>query len=315
MTSASVPVLACLTAFTCLSAPVAPGWSQGADNTPLTVCLQSNDPPLSSRGGEAPGGFDLALSQSIAEHLGRKLRVQWFVSRDDPDANLVKDANALLSDGRCELLAEYPLLDSTLERPRAPTAKLPPFEGATPDDRHRWVKMNALAASRPYHLNALTVVLSAHDANRTIRHLADLDGLKVGVQIATLADAIAMHYHNDQLIEHVLHMPDARDLFQALEAGTIDAAFVDARAFDAWRDAHGSAGLRASGYVHSVVFNMGFVALASNMPLVNQVNAVLADLQAHDAIAPIAANAGLTFFPPADPAVRPDVRPAALEGD
>ena len=241
--------------------------------------------------------------------------MQWFVSRDDPDANLVKDANALLSDGRCQLLAEYPLLDSTLERPRAPTAKLPPFDGATPDDRRRWVKMNALAATRPYRLDALIVVLSAHDANRTIRHLADLDGLKVGVQIATLADAIAMHYRNGQLIEHVLHMPDARDLFQALQAGTIDAAFVDARAFDAWRDAHGSGGLAASGYVHSVAFNMGFVGLASNMPLINQVDAILADLQAHDAIAPMAAKAGLTFIPPAHAAVRPDVLPAALQGD
>ena len=185
MTKTSAPVLACLAISL-----AGPAWSQNASNpdeAPLRVCLQSNDPPLSSRGGEAPGGFDLTLSQIIAQHLGRELHVQWFVSRDDPDANLVKDANALLSDGRCQLLAEYPLLDSTLERPRAPTAKLPPFDGATPDDRHRWVKMNALAATRPYRLDALTVVLSAHDANRTVRHLADLDGLKVGVQIATLA--------------------------------------------------------------------------------------------------------------------------------
>ena len=103
--------------------------------------------------------------------------------------------------------------------------------------------------------------------------------------------------------------------FRHSRPATIDAAFVDARAFDAWRDAHGSAGLAASGYVHSIAFNMGFVGLASNMPLINQVDAVLADLQAHDAIAPMAANAGLTFMPPRTPAVRPDVPPAALEGD
>ncbi len=318
MTKTSAAVLTCLAMLTGLDLLAEPAWSQSASNSDeaLTICLQSNDPPLSSRGGgEAPGGFDLALSRSIAQHLGRVLHVQWFVSRDDPDANLVRDANALLSDGRCQLLAEYPLLDSTLERPRAPTAKLPPFDGATPDDRHRWIKMNALAATRPYRLDVLTVVLSPHDANRTIRHLADLDGLKVGVQIATLADAIAMHYRNGQLIESVLHMPDAHDLFQALQAGTIDAAFVDARAFDAWREAHGSAGFAASGYVHSIAFNMGFVGLASNIPLINQVDDVLADLQAHDAIAPMAANAGLTFMPPRTPAVRPDVPPAALEGD
>lgn len=78
---------------------------------------------------------------------------------------------------------------------------------------------------------------------------------------------------------------------------------------------HGSGGLTLSGYFHSVAFNMGFVGLASNMPLIKQVDAVLADLQAQDAISPMASNAGLTFIPPGTPAVRPDVRPAALEGD
>jgi ABC-type amino acid transport substrate-binding protein len=312
MTKTSAAVLACLTVL------AGPAWSLNAtitDETPLRVCLQSNDPPLSSRGGDVPSGFVLTLSQTIVERLGRQLQVQWFVSRDDPDANLVKDANALLSDGRCELLAEYPLLDGTLETPRAPTARLPPFDGATPDDRRRWVKMNLLAATRPYRLDALTVVLSAQEANRNVRRLADLDGLKVAVQIATLADAIAMKYGNGQLIENVLHMREARDVFQALQAGSADAALVDVREFDAWRRTHGSGGLVLSGYIHSLAFNMGFVALASNMPLINQVDAVLADLQAHDAIAPMAANAGLTFMPPRTPAVRPNVPPAALEGD
>jgi ABC-type amino acid transport substrate-binding protein len=270
---------------------------------------------LSSRGGDLPSGFVLTLSQTIVEHLNRQLQVQWFVSRDDPDANLIKDANALLSDGRCQLLAEYPLLNETLETPRVPTAKLPPFDGATPDDRRRWVKMNSLAATRPYRLDGLTVVLSAQAANLTVRRLADLDGLKVAVQIATLPDAIAMKYGNGQLIEHVVHMRETRDVFQALQAGSADAAFVDVRSFDAWRGAHGSDGLKLSGYFHSLAFNMGFVALASNMALVKQVDVVLADLQAHDAIAPMAANAGLTLMPPRTPAVRPNVPPAALEGD
>lgn len=215
MTKPLASVLTCLTILACLTVLTGPAWSQSAANTdkaPLTVCMQSNDPPLSSRAGNAPSGFDLALSQSIAQHLGRELHIQWFVSRDDPDANLVKDANALLSDGRCQLLAEYPLSDGALELPRAPTAKLPPFDGATPDDRRRWVKMNALAATRPYRLDALTVVLSAQDASRNVRHLADLDGLKVAVQIATLSDAITMNYANGRLIEHILHMREARDV-------------------------------------------------------------------------------------------------------
>ncbi|HEY4041933.1 MAG TPA: transporter substrate-binding domain-containing protein [Rhodopila sp.] len=305
----------------CLAMLSEPAWSQDqarSGEPPLTVCLQANDPPLSLR-GDPPSGFDLELARTIARNLGRDLHVQWFISRDDPDTNLVKDANALLSDGRCQLLAEYPLLESTLRAHYAPTVKLPPFDGATPDDRRRWVKTHELAATRPYRADALAVVLPARDADRPVRTLADLDGLKIGVQIATLADAIAMHYGNGRLIEHVVHLPDARGVFEAVRSGTVDAALVDLRAFDAWRGRHGSqdgsGALALSSYRHSLAFNMGVVGLASNSKLIEQVDAILAELQANDAIAPMAARAGLTFLPPRTPAVGPDVGPAALTQD
>lgn len=302
-----------------LAWPIAPVWPQTPDKpenaTPLAVCMQQSDPPLSLRAGASPSGFDLALSSLVAQRLGRDLRVQWFVSRDDPDASLPGDANAMLSDGRCQLLAEYPLTESTLGRSRSPSARLPPFDGARPDDRRRWVKTGELAATRPYRLDTLTVVLSPHDADRKVNTLGDLDGMRIGVQISTLSDAIAMRYGDGRLEQHVVHLPDTRDLFGKLQTGELDAALVDQRAFDAWHMRHGSGGLAASGYRHSVGFNMGFVGLASNRALIEQVDAVLTDLQAHDAIAPLAATAGLTFTPPREPAVQPDVRPTALNGD
>jgi ABC-type amino acid transport substrate-binding protein len=291
--------------------PVVSAWPEA----PLTVCMQQNDPPLSLRAGDKPTGFDLALGDIIAARLGRDLRVQWFVSRDDPDANLTKDSNALLSDGRCQLMAEFPLTESTLAPPRSPSARLPPFDGAKPEDRRRWVKVGDLTATRPYRLDALTVILSAHAGNREVRTLADLDGMKIGEQIATLSDAIAMRYGNGRLSQQVIHVPDARDLFTKLQAGELDAALVDLRAFDAWRLRHGTAGLIATGYRHSLAFNMGYAGLASNKALVEQVDAVLADLQAADAIAPLAASAELTFFPPVAPLVAADVRLTALNGD
>ncbi|HEY0183227.1 MAG TPA: transporter substrate-binding domain-containing protein [Rhodopila sp.] len=299
--------------------PVAPAWPQVPDGTvaasPFVVCMQQNVPPLSLRAGDRPSGFDLALATIVARRLGRDLRVQWFVSRDDPDSSLPKDADALLSDGRCHIVAEYPLTEGALEPPRSPVAKLPPFDGAKPDDRRRWVHSAELAATRPYRLDTLTVVLSARDADRSVQRLADLAGMKIGVQTATLADAIAMRYSNGRLSGNVVHVPDTHDLFTKLQAGELDTAFVDQRAFDAWQSRHASSGLAASGYRHSIGFNMGFAGLASNRALLDQVDAVLADLQAHGGIAPLAAEAGLTFIPPRPVAVQPDVTLAALNAD
>jgi hypothetical protein len=295
--------------------PVASAWPQSPDTAPLTVCMQQNDPPLSLRAGDSPSGFALDLAHIIAERLGRGLRVQWFVSRDDPDANLTKDTHALLADGRCELMAEFPLTEGTLEPPRSPAAKLPPFDGAKQDDRRRWVTIGKVTATRPYRLDALTVVLSAHHADHQVRTLADLNGMKIGVQLATLSDAIVMQFGDGRLSQHVIHLPDTRDLFGKLQSGELDAALVDLRAFDAWRGRRGSGGLVPTGYRHSLGFNMGFVGLETNKALVERVDAILADLQAHDAIAALAENAGLTFIPPRTPAVLPDVRLTTLNGD
>ncbi len=289
--------------------------AQAGDPPTLTICMQQNDPPLSLRAGDSPTGFDLALARAISERLGRSLRIQWFVSRDDPDSNLAKDSNALLSDGRCQLVAEYPLTDGMLERPRFPSVRLPPFAGAKPDDRRRWVPAGQLAATQPYRWDSLGVIMAAARDGTAIRTLADLKGMKLGVQIATLSDAIAMRYDDGALSQDVVHLPDSADVFASLKRGELDAALVDMRAFDAWRLRHGPDGLTATGYRHSIGFNMGFAGLASDPALIGQVDNALADLEAQNALAPMAVAAGLTFVPPRAPAVSPDVLPKALNGD
>jgi ABC-type amino acid transport substrate-binding protein len=289
--------------------------AQADDKSALRVCLPSNDPPLSFRGGDGPLGFDVALSLLIADRLGRTAQVQWFVSRDDPDANPTKEANALLSDGHCQLVAEFPLTASTLAHPRSPTAKLPPFDGAKPDDRKRWVTLGELMPTAAYRLDTITVVLTDRNADRPVRKLSDLEGMRVGVQIATLADAIAMRYDGGQLADRIVHVTDWHELFAKLRGGEIDAAFVDMRAFDAWRMRNGTDGLALSGYAHSLGFNMGFVGLATGAALIRQVDAVLADLKAQNAIALLAQQNGVSFVPPRAPDVQPDLRIAALTGD
>jgi ABC-type amino acid transport substrate-binding protein len=281
----------------------------------LRICLQSNDPPLSSRRGGEAGGFDVALARLVAQRLGRPLEMQWFVTRADPDSNPVTEANALLSDQRCELVADYPLVADKLGRPRAATGRLPPFEGATPEDRRRWISLGTLVPTRPYRFDAVTVALSPDHAARIVHSLGDLVGLRIGVEIHGLPDLMAMTYREGELAEHVVHFSWSRTLFGQLEAGSIDAALIETRALDAWCLAHPATGIAATGYTHSIGFNIGFVGLPAGGALIEQVNAILAELLADGSLKNAAQTASMTYLPPRPPDISSGLSFGALSGD
>ena len=85
-------------------------------------------------------------AQALAKRLGRPLAVQWYESKLDEDASSTIEANALLSDGRCDLVAGYPLVKDALGKPGLETARLPDFAGAQPADRRRRVELGTLDA-------------------------------------------------------------------------------------------------------------------------------------------------------------------------
>src|SRR4051794_33200967 len=93
---------------------VAGGESRAAET--LTVCLNENAPPYSAR---TTGGFDASVAEAVAGKLGRALKLVWFESKLDDDSSGPLEANALLSDGECQLVAGYPLTEDTLGKPGA----------------------------------------------------------------------------------------------------------------------------------------------------------------------------------------------------
>lgn len=279
------------------------GWPARAEEA-LTVCLDENVPPYSVRHGRESDGFDLKVAEALARHLGRPLAVQWFESKLDWDSSSVLAANALLSDRRCHLIGGYPLVGDALGKPGAETARLPDFDGAKPEDRRRRVALGTLVASRPYHYAPLTIVLAPGAPQKPIARLADLDGMKLVVEAATLADTILMTYDNGRFVDHITHLvPGRGELLPRLEQGGFDATLVPLHRFDAYRAAHPATALRPSGYYHRIGFNMGFAALSSDAALLEQVNDALGEMLAKDELPALARAAGMTYVPPRQPAV------------
>ena len=269
----------------------------------LTVCLDENLPPWSVAHGAGSGGFDLAVAERVAQRLGRALHVQWFESRLDEDASTTLAADALLSDGKCDLVGGYPLLRDALGKPGLPTARLPDFAGATPADRSRRVALGALMPTRPYH-RAVFVVLLGPTSRKPVDSLAALDGLRLGVEEGTLADAVLMTYANGKLVDHISHVvPGRGELLARLENGEFDATFVELRRFDAWRAEHKKSRISLSGYRYPIGFNLGFIGLSTKAPLIEAVSRTILDLSADGTLASLAKSNGVTYVAPSGPVV------------
>jgi Bacterial extracellular solute-binding proteins, family 3 len=268
----------------------------------LRVCLAEDLPPYSVRHGETGGGFDFLIAQALAKRLGRPLAVQWFESKLDEDSSSAIEANALLSDSRCDLLGGYPLTRDALAKPGFETARMPDFDGAKAADRRRRVTLGTLAPTRPYHFAAFTIVLGGKAAERHIAGIGDLDGIPLGIEAGTLGDAILMSYDHGRLISQITHMvPGHGELLPRLERGDYDATFVAQHHFDAYRIDHPETRLKPTGYYFPLGFNMGFVGLASAADLIARADLALGDMLKDGEAAALAQTAHMTYLPPRQP--------------
>jgi hypothetical protein len=273
----------------------------------LSVCLDENIPLYSLHEKRESSGFFVLLSEAIAERLGRTLKIQWFETKLDPDDSRTLAANALLSDGRCALVGNYPLTRATLGKPGAPTARMPDFDGATAADRRRRVELGTLVPSRAVLYAPLTVVL-APGKDKAVKGLDDLDGLNLGIEASTFGDAILMLYRNGRYVDRVTHFLPGRDeLLPRLERGEFEATLVDLRRFDAYRAEHPDSKIMPTGYYYRAGLNMGYVSLGGNAALIEQVNALIGDMIAKNEVAPLAAKVGLTYVAPRQPEITGEV--------
>ncbi len=279
-----------------------------AQSPALRICMNEHVPPYSVARGGSGSGFDVVLAAALAKHLGRPLEIQWFESKIDDESSPTLEANALLSDGRCALMAGYPLTEHALGRPGAKSARLPDFRGAGPGDRRRRVVLGEVIPSRPYQRAPLALVFAPGVARRQVGNLRDVEDLRFGAEGGTLADAILMLYAKGKLIDRITHFPPGRtEMLTRLEAGEIDAAFVTLHRFDAYRIKNPATRIQHSGFNYPLAFNLGYAALSGNAALVGEVNAALDAMRASGEIEKLAQASGVTWVEPVQPFVSPPV--------
>ena len=275
----------------------------------LRVCLDAKVPPWSFHDRSHSGGFDAAVADAIARRLGRRLTLQWFETKADESSSTTLGVNALLSDHLCQLVGGYPLFESALGEPGTKTARLPDYEGAKPSDRRRSVELGVLVPSRGYQFAAMTIVLGPAAASARIADLPDLKGLRLGVETGTFANAVLMLFGDGRYADQITHVVPGRDeLLPRLEKGDYDATLISVRRFDAYRAEHPQTKLIPTGYYLPLGFNMGFVGLSTERDLLDSVDRSIAEMLDSGEIKALARAAGVTYRPPRQPNVSPDLK-------
>ncbi len=280
----------------------------------LRICLEDGSPPYSFKFGKREGGFDLLLARRVAEMLNMDLQIQWYESEDDDEAVAIYEMNTLLSADFCDFLGGFALIGSNLAKPVQPTAALPDYEDMKRSERGRRVAMGELTATAPYIRAGLTVVLGPKYTGKSVAKLSDLAGLRVGGEVSTLSSALLLRYQGGLLAGDSQHFTPG-DIFEELEKGTVDAALVEQHRFDRHLARNPDTKLSASGYLHSIAYNLSFAVLKGGKAPIQAMNETINQLIKSGEMAKIAAAASISFFPPTEPYVFQRVSPDMLTRD
>lgn len=288
-----------------------PAWA----DAPLTICLDRAAALAAAGSGPDVRNFDLDVARDVGRRISREIAVQWFESSLDGDHNPDREMNALLSDGRCQLVPGYPLTTRVIGTPGVDRSRLPDFDGAKPGDRRRLVQLSDLTASKAYRFDPFVVVRGPRMADHAINSLADLKDADLVVEQQTLADLILMAYHGGMLVGRITHIRPGPAVFEELERGEHDATLVELHRLDQYLARHPHSELSSSGHYHSIGFNMGMIGRADDAPLMEQVNAALGAMLTDGTLLALARADGLTYVPPRQPEVLGTIKREAFAGD
>lgn len=288
-----------------VSVSLLPDAQAGESESALTVCLNKDNAPFSFSKGDAEGGFDYLLAQAVARELNKTLVVRWYEKERRSRVPVSVKTSVMVNAGICQLVGGYPLIQSSLEREAgADATNLPPITGLPPERREEIIKGSALMPGPAYYFAGITPVFGAHVPPVVLAGLDDLRAYKIGNRPSSIGDLISMAYKKGMLIPNVTHVDARTEPLEALERAEVDVTFTEAYKFDAYRVAHPQSGLRASGLMLPVGFNLGFVSTDANKDLLAEVGRVVARLLENGALHKAARDAGLTYIGPASPAVR-----------
>ena len=293
------------------SAPAAAGGEKPAaalatvEEGALTVCLARNGGVMSSHRMGGGVGVDYALSEALAEAMGLALAVTWFEAEQEEESSPVKEHYAMLSHGLCDLAPGFALLETSLAGVAGGRGALPRWDDRPAHMRPgAQVDLEPVAVTRPYMRAEMGLVVREGAAPAAVGRLADLSGLRLGVEQGTLAGALTLHQAPPDAVAGAVTESPGPGFLWRMEAGAFDAALTTTGAYDLHARQNPITALRLLPYRHPLGFNLAVAGPASNPALIEAADAAIAAL-GEGGLAALAEAEGATWAAPTEPAVAP----------
>ena len=279
----------------------APADPELATEGTLTACLARNGGAMSRARVNGGTGFDYGVIEEVAKRMNVDLKITWFESEKDELASPLNMTYAMLAYGLCDVAPAHPIARRTSGPPRTPRSLLPYWDDR-PDnwDIKFQVDLQPVAVTQPYMFAGLGVVISPDAGKSDVTSLADLKGLKVGVQQGTLAEAILRREGPSSIQSDVVTVPPTPKFLWDMELGKFEAALVDVAAYDFHKRQNAISKLELTSYRHALGMNIGMAVLEDRPALHAALNGALGDMLADGSMSRIS-KAQKTHFMPPDP--------------
>lgn len=271
----------------------------------LTACLAKNGGVMSSRRANGGAGMDYEVAAALADQMGLVLAVEWFESEQEEESSPVREAYAMLAHGVCDIYPGFALYETSLSAFFKTRAALPRWDNRPVFlGREFQVDLEPISVSDPYARMEIGVVYRTPEFEREITEIADMEGLRIGVEQGTLAGILTLRQGTNKMVSEANTLNPGPDFLWRMEQGEFDAALVTIGAYDFHKKQNFVSTLSLDEYRHPIGFNLSIAMLKRNRDLLDQVDPAIHSMIDDGTMATLADKSQHTYSPPRKPWVQ-----------
>ncbi|MBV1863875.1 MAG: c-type cytochrome [Rhodobacteraceae bacterium] len=271
----------------------------------LTACLAKNGGVMSSRRAKGGAGMDYELVAALADRMDLALAVEWFESEQEEESTPVREAYALLAYGVCDVYPGFALYETSLSAFFKTRAALPRWVNRpTTLGPEFQVDLEPISVSDPYARMEMGVVYRTPDFERDINQIADMEGLRIGVEEGTLSGILTLRQGTDKMVAEASTFNPGADFLWQMEQGEFDAALVTIGAYDFHKKQNFVSTLSLDEYRHQIGFNLSLAMLKRNRDLLDQIDPLIHEMIDDGSMAKLAKKSKHTYAKPHMPWVQ-----------